>query len=153
MLFRILRSILAVVAGAIAALAAASIIDWMVVLLFPAATNSDGPMPTALVGSMITYTALCTVLGGYLSAWIGGRAPVWHGLALGLVFLALGGSMWVAMLIVPMPPEQQKEMAKLPAWYMPVSLPLAVLAATLGGYLRGMRQGPAPTSVPLPAEG
>jgi hypothetical protein len=116
------RSILAVLAG-IAVLTAASfaieaLADPVMISLFGDKTRLA---PSIF---MYFYTAVCIAAGGYVTAWVAGRSPEGHALAMGLLQEAL--NVW-AMVALP-------HQAPLRNWI--VGLVMTIPAAWLGGVLR-----------------
>lgn len=129
------RAVMAILAGivvlTITSFAIEAVADPLLMHLFPHA------LPTrAAVGQnpwsalfMFAYTALCVAVGGYVTAWIARRAPVLHGLAMGVVQDAL--TVWAMMAL--------REQAPLRNWI--VALVLTIPMACLGALLRA-RQTP-----------
>lgn len=76
-----------------------------------------------VVGSI--YGLLCTVLGGYVAAWIAGFAPIRHALGAGLLSLLSG----IATSFLPISSD--------PLWLSLAGLVLILPAAALGGKLCG----------------
>jgi hypothetical protein len=125
-----LKSILAVIAGSVVWMATALGTDVFLMNVFPNWFGEGGrvdSVPVLLL--MMCYSLGFSVLGGYVTGLIAGRAEVKHALALGLLQLAMGA---VAT-------AQHWDQA--PAWYHVVFLALLVPANLLGGYLRAAGRG------------
>jgi len=72
----------------------------------------------------LIYSVLFVVTGGYVTAWLAGRAEIRNSLALGVLCLAMGGYYLL------------KTPAIEPQWYRISLVSLGLPAALLGGYLR-----------------
>ncbi len=127
---KILRSVLAVVAGLVVLTITSFAIEWAVdpllLRLFPRALPNASALNTNLYASlfMYFYTGLSVAAGGYVTAWIAGRSPGRHAIALGVVELALTiGAMEAAVVQTP-----------LRNWI--IGIVMVVPAAWLGGFLR-----------------
>ena len=132
-----IRSALAVLAG-IAALTVTSfaieaVADPVLMRLFPHALPTRESIGQNALSSLFLYgyTALCTVFGGYVTAWIAKRAPVRDALIMGVVQVALTV---LAMFSL-------REQAPLRNWI--VALVMTIPCAWAGGVMRGgvMRGG------------
>jgi hypothetical protein len=116
-----IRSVLAVLAG-IAALTAASfaieaVANPAMMRMFPQALPDEAALSRNIPATlfMIAYTSLCVAAGGYVTAWVARRAPLGHGLALGIVqegltilammsFSDKGSRLsWIATLVMTIP--------------------------------------------------
>lgn len=92
---RVLRSILGVVAGLIAISIIAEGIEFLLVTALQggAVTDPDAYFEVRnrplVLGLKLVYNTLAAGVGGYLAAWIGGRAHLAHGAALAVVQLVL----------------------------------------------------------------
>lgn len=90
-----IRSILSVLAGiaalTITSFAIEAVADPVMMRLFPQALPTRAAISQNLPASLFSflYTALCIVFGGYVTAWISKRAPVWHAVILGVIQVAL----------------------------------------------------------------
>lgn len=93
----VLRSAAAIVAGLVTVAAPAMAID---ALLHGAGVYPPigDPQPSATLLLALAYRTVFTVAGGYVAAWVAGRRPIAHGVALGLLGIVLGtagaASMW-----------------------------------------------------------
>jgi hypothetical protein len=135
------RSILAVIAGIVVLTAASFAIeaaaDPILMRLFPHALPNRAAisqnLPSAIF--LLVYTGACVAAGGYVTAWIARRSPVWHAVAMGVVEEAL--TVWA---MVSLPNE-----APLRNWI--ATLVLTVPVACCGGLLRAKhaRRNGAPT--------
>jgi hypothetical protein len=85
------RSVLAVVAGiavlTIASFAIEAAADSLLLHLFPQSLPNQAALAQNLYANLLLYlyTALCVLAGGYVTAWIARRAPVWHAVAMGVI--------------------------------------------------------------------
>jgi drug/metabolite transporter superfamily protein YnfA len=127
---KILRSVLAVLAGLVVLTIASFAIEWaadpLLLRLFPRAVPNASALETNLYASvfMYFYTALCVVAGGYVTAWIARRSPARHAIAMGVVELAL--TLWAMQAVVVHAPLRN--------WIM--GIVMVIPAAWLGGLLR-----------------
>lgn len=126
----ILRSILAVLAG-IATLTATSfaieaVADPLMQWMFPHALPNKAAISHNLPASlfMFAYTFLCVAAGGYVTAWVARRSPMWHAVAMGTVEVAL-----TVLAMVSLP-----NVAPLRNWI--VAIVLTIPTAWCGGMLR-----------------
>ena len=134
----ILRSILAVLLGAIAAGFLILAVEMLGTRLFPFPPGTDVDNPDALRAAMshIPTGALLLILFGWIvgtfaGAWVAarvaGRAPIGHGLVIGVLYLAAAVA---NMLAIPHP-----------VWFwalgVVVFLPAAYLGARVGGGVWG----------------
>lgn len=122
------RSVLAVSVGLCFILAFSFAADVAVPILVPGAfSGPEGGSAVGLLLLTVTYVAVATVLGGYLTAQVAGSHPARHALALGglaLVLVATGTALsWTSA----------------PAWYHAFSLVFVLPFAWLGGYLHSRR--------------
>ncbi len=124
------RSILAVIAG-IATLTATSFAieaaaDSILLRLFPLALPNRAAISHNLAADVfsLAYTSACIAAGGYVTAWIARRSPIWHAVAMGVVQEAL--TVWA---MVSLPNE-----APLRNWI--ATLVLTIPVAWCGGLLR-----------------
>ena len=131
------RSILAVVVGAVVAMILVSVVEMVSGLLYPLPADVDPPQPDLMqqyiarlpIGAFLLVLAGWAVgsfVGGWVAARLAGRAPLTHGLVIGLLFLAAG---IMTMLMIPHP---------LYMWVGGIVLPLA--CSYLGARL--VRGGP-----------
>lgn len=133
-----LRSIVGILVGIIVLTAASFAIeaaaDPILMHLFPNALPNLAALNQNLPASIFLffYTSLCLVLGAYVAAWIAGRAPVQHALAMGAIEVVLT---IMAMM----------HFTNLPRRNFIVSLILTLPVAWIGGALRA-RQVRAPAS-------
>jgi hypothetical protein len=130
------RSILAVIAG-IATLTATSFAieaaaDPILMRLFPHALPNRTAMSHNLAAAVfsLAYTSACIAAGGYVTAWIARRSPIWHAAAMGVVQEAL--TVWA---MVSLPNE-----APMRNWI--ATLVLTIPLAWCGGLLRARHGGP-----------
>ena len=82
-------------------------------------------MPDAYIAVSLVISALVGVLGGWLTARIGGRQEFQHAAALAALFAVL------TVIAVSSAPAQGQ-----PAWYAPVVGALGVAGVLVGGWLR-----------------
>lgn len=124
-----IRSVLAVVAGiavlTIASFAIEAVADPIMRRMFPNAFPTHAALERNLPASIFLffYTSLCVVLGGYVAAWIAGRAPVQHALIMGAVEVVLA---FMAMV----------HFANLPRRNFIVTMIFTIPVAWIGGALR-----------------
>ena len=85
------------------------------------AAFADAP-PSALILVLLAHSG-GTLVGAWLAAKLAGRAPLTHGLIVGVWFL-IGGIVSIFMI-------------RSPAWFIPVDLVLYLPAAWLGAKLTG----------------
>lgn len=126
---RVLRSVAAVIAGYFA-MAVPLMLMFFAVALVLFGGLPDRRMPPPPVGvnlALLVFSGLFAVLGGYVAAWVAGRAPRAHALALGLLMLALGA----VMLLNPESPE--------PMWSRLATVAMALPCPLVGGWLRARR--------------
>lgn len=127
-----LRSVAAVIGGYLATAIPVMVVFGVVAIaLFGGMPRPDQPplhVPIGINIALIAVSGLAAVGGGYTAAWIGGRAPVRHALALALLMLAFGS----VMAFNPESPE--------PLWSRIATLALTVPCPLLGGWLRARRQ-------------
>ena len=116
-----IRSILAILAG-IATLAGASFaieaaVDPLLLRLFPQALPSEAALAYNLPAMLfqVSYTTLCIVAGGYVTAWVARRRMALHAVIMGaievgLTVLAMRAfadkaplRMWIASMIITTP--------------------------------------------------
>jgi drug/metabolite transporter superfamily protein YnfA len=127
---KILRSVLAVLAGLVVLTVTSFAIEWaadpLLLRLFPRALPNASALQTNLYASlfMYFYTALCMVAGGYLTAWVARHSPARHAIAMGVVELAL--TVWAMQAVTTHAPLRN--------WV--IGIVTVVPAAWLGGLLR-----------------
>ena len=116
-----IRSILAVLAG-IATLTAASFaieaaVDPLLMRLFPQALPNEAAIAYNLPAMLlqVSYTTLCIIAGGYVTAWLARRARIQHAVIMGaievgLTVLAMRAfadkaplRMWIASMMITAP--------------------------------------------------
>jgi hypothetical protein len=125
-----IRSVLAVLAGivvlTVTSFAIEAVADPLLLRLFPHAlpdrTAISHNLPASLF--MFAYTFLCVAAGGYVTAWIARRSPVWHAVSMGVVQVAL-----TVLAMVSLP-----NVAPMRNWV--VALVLTIPTAWCGGLLR-----------------
>ncbi len=124
------RSIFAVIAGMVTLTATSFLIeaaaDPILMRLFPHALPNRAAIGQNLASAvfMLIYTSVCVAAGGYVTAWIVRRSPIWHAVAMGVVQEAL--TVWA---MVSLPNE-----APMRNWI--VTLVLTIPLAWCGGLLR-----------------
>jgi hypothetical protein len=97
----------------------------------------EGPPELPLQAILLTMGALAAVVGGYVAAAVGRRAPLVHGAAIGLVFVCVGGTMLIRGKADFWPTPE-------PRWFTVSMLVAGVAGATLGGVVRGQATRPSP---------
>ncbi len=96
-----IRSTLAILAGivtlTITSFAIEAAADPLMMRLFPHALPNRAAISHSLPATifLLAYTALCVAAGGYVTAWLARRAPVFHSLLMGAVQFAL--TVWAMM--------------------------------------------------------
>ena len=126
----IVRSVLAVLAGivtlTITSFAIEAAADPLMMRMFPNALPNKAAISHNLPASlfMFVYTGLCVAAGGYVTAWVARRSPVWHAVVMGVVEVALTV---VAMVSLP-------NVAPLRNWI--VALGMTIPTAWCGGLIR-----------------
>lgn len=128
-----LRSILAVVVGFVLVMVLSFGTDALLALAFPGVVSHDRPTPTAVLILALAYVFLYSIVGGYVTAVIAGRAEVKHSLALGIIFLALG---LLAGLVAVLAPASVPAGEQPPRWYAVCCIVLALPGPLAGGWLR-----------------
>jgi hypothetical protein len=129
------RSILAVLAGLVVLTATSFAIeaaaDPILMRIFPHALPDRAAISHNLASAifMIAYTSACVAAGGYVTAWIARRSPIWHAVAMGVVQEGL--TVWA---MVSLPNE-----ARLRNWV--ATLVLTIPVAWCGGLLRARHEG------------
>jgi hypothetical protein len=124
------RSVLAVIAGIVVLTATSFAIeaaaDPILMWMFPHALPNRAAISQNLASSifLVAYTSVCVAAGGYVTAWIARRAPIWHAVAMGVVQEAL--TVWA---MVSLPNE-----APMRNWI--ATLVLTIPLAWCGGLLR-----------------
>ena len=130
-----IRSVLAVIAGLVALTVFSFALEFatnpLLLKLFPKSLPDEAAISfNPLTGGfVIAYSLLCIAFGGYLSAWIAGRAPVKHALAMGAVQVVL--TVFAMISFYAQAPLQN--------WI--AALLLTVPAAWYGGFLRQRHLG------------
>ena len=86
---RALRSVGAIIAGLVTVAAPAIAIDALLhgTGFYPALTDAQ---PAWTLAVALAYGTVFTIAGGYVAAWVAGRRPIAHGVALGLIGIVLG---------------------------------------------------------------
>lgn len=88
---RILRSVLAVVAGLVLITLIVEPIEFALVALANGGVTTDQDVyfavrnQPAFLAAKLVYNSLAAIAGGYAAAWLAGRAPMAHGIVLALV--------------------------------------------------------------------
>ena len=119
------RSILALIAGFVATFVFSVGIDAIVRATMPGAFGADGRTPSAAMMTIsMAYTLVCAAAGGYITAWIAGRAELLHALALGTL-----GALSTLAIILLAPPAQR-------TLTLFASAMLVIPATAIGGWLR-----------------
>ena len=133
------RSIVAVIAGFVLVFALSVGTDGLLMALFPGQLAEGGPESPSVLLLVVGYCFVYLVAGGYVTAWIAGRADVTHALVLGSIGLVVSLAMTLPVLLrrVPAPPQQS-----IPAWYVVACFISAITGPTLGGYLRSVSKRP-----------
>jgi hypothetical protein len=96
-----IRSTLAILAGivtlTITSFAIEAAADPLMMRLFPRALPNRAAISHSLPATifLLAYTALCVAAGGYVTAWLARRSPVFHSLLMGAVQFAL--TVWAMM--------------------------------------------------------
>ena len=125
-----IRGALAVLAGigvlTVASFAIEAAADPLMMRVFPHALPNRAAISHNVPATLFlfAYTALCVAAGGYVTAWVAHRSPVWHAVAMGAVEVAL--TVW-AMFSLP-------NEAPLLNWIG--AMVLTIPAAWFGGLLR-----------------
>ena len=120
----IVRSVVSVVAGLLAATVAVVLLTWVAVQLMLGGDMEAAPTP-AFLGVNLAYSLLAAVLGGWLAARLTAHSPVLHAGIVAGVMLVL------AIIGDANPPE-----SGVPSWYNPVVGVVGAVGALLGGLLR-----------------
>jgi hypothetical protein len=127
-----IRSTLAILAGIVAltitSFAIEAAADPLMMRLFPHALPNRATISHNLPASifLFAYTALCVAAGGYITAWLARRSPVFHSLLMGVV--------QVALTILAMMSSSVRNEAPLRNWI--ATLVFTIPAAWCGGLLR-----------------
>lgn len=132
-----IRSILAILAGlvvlTVVSFGIEAAADPLLMHLFPRAlpdaTALSANVPARLF--MTAYTLLAIAIGGYVTAWIAGRAEITHGAIMGAIEMAM--TLYV-MIARPFPEAHQA-----PRWGWILGLVLMIPAACLGASMRTKR--------------
>lgn len=125
----VLRSVLGVIAGivvlTVASFAIEGVADPVLMHMFPNALPDRAALEQNLPASifLFVYTSLCVVLGAYVAALIGGRAPALHAVIMGVVEVALT---FMAM----------EHLTNLPRRNFIVTIIFTIPVAWIGGALR-----------------
>jgi hypothetical protein len=139
----ILRSILAVVIGFVVGSALMMGVEIIGTIIYPPPPGVDPTdmeamreaWPNSPVGAklfVLAAWALGTLAAGWLAAWVGRRAPLLHGLIIGVLFLAAGIYNLIA---IPSP-----------LWFCLAGIALFLPAACLGALLPGKGKTAAPAA-------
>ena len=129
-LLAVLFSVLAVLAGiatlTVTSFAIEAVADPLMIRMFPHALPNKAAISHNLPASlfMYVYTAFCVAAGGYVTAWVARRAPVWHAVVMGMVEVGL-----TVLAMVSLP-----NVAPLRNWI--VAMVLTIPTAWCGGLLR-----------------
>jgi len=124
-----IRSVLAILAGiavlTITSFAIEAAADPLMLHLFPYALPDKAALQQNLYANlfMYAYTALCVAAGGYVTAWIARRNPVWHAVVMGVVEAGL--TVWAMIAMAHLAPLRN--------WI--TGMVTTVPAAALGGYV------------------
>jgi hypothetical protein len=127
------RSVLAVLAGIVTLTATSFAIeaaaDPILMRMFPHALPNRAAIGHNLPAAVfsLAYTSACIAAGGYVTAWIARRSPIWHAVAMGIVQEML--TVWA---MVSLPNE-----APMRNWI--ATLVLTIPLAWCGGLLRAKR--------------
>lgn len=132
----ILRSVLAVIAGAVAAMVLIIAMEFINTLLYPMPPGVDLSKPEAFkawvaqlpVGALLIVLmaqGAGTFVGAWVAALVAGRAPLIHGLIMGLLFLIMG---IINLLSLPHP-----------AWFWVPGIAVFPVAALLGAWMARRR--------------
>jgi len=84
-----MRSVLAVIAGivtlTVTSFAIEAAADPILMHVFPHALPNRAAIGQNLASAffLVTYTSVCVAAGGYVTAWIARRSPIWHAVAMG----------------------------------------------------------------------
>lgn len=120
-----LRSIIAIVCGSMVIAALSLSADAVLMGVSPESFSASGRSEnSSLLMLTLVYSAIFSVLGGYVAAWVAKRQELKHALALGLWQLVLSTLSAI----------QFSETA--PLWWHAIFLLLIVPAIWCGGYLR-----------------
>jgi len=125
-----MRSVLAVMAGivtlTVTSFAIEAAADPILMHVFPHALPNRAAISQNLASALflVTYTSVCVAAGGYVTATIARRSPIWHAAAMGIAQEAL--TVWA---MVSLPNE-----APLRNWI--ATLVLTIPVACCGGLLR-----------------
>ena len=136
---RVVRSILALLAGCLAAGVLTAVCESLGHLAFPPPPGTDmssheaiarnmDKIPRAAMAAVVLGWAIGTCAGAAVAAWLAPRAPRAHGLVVGLVMLGLG---LFTMIVIPHP-----------LWFWVAALVLTPLAAWLGLTLGAAKNRP-----------
>jgi hypothetical protein len=96
-----IRSILAILAGivtlTITSFAIEAVADPLMMRLFPHALPNRAAVSQSLPATvfLLAYTGLCVAAGGYVTAWLARRSPIFHSLLMGAFQFAL--TVWAMM--------------------------------------------------------
>src|SRR6266849_268701 len=119
-----LRSILAVIVGFVLAMVLAFGTDALLVLALPGTFSPDRPTPTAFLILILGYVFFYSVVGGYVTAVVAGRAEMKHSLALGVILMALGivSVLWAVLI----PADASHAGEQPPLWWAVCCIALAL---------------------------
>jgi hypothetical protein len=120
----IVRSILAVIAGYAAMVAVVILCTVVIKQMAPGWMGDDGSPQLMYVITNLGYSFTAALLGGYIAAAIGSRAPLTHAGALAALMLLF--SIFSAM----------QMRGRQPVWYQIALTIVAPLGALLGGLIR-----------------
>ena len=101
-------------------------LDPLLMHAFPRALPNRAALSYNLPASILlfAYTAACIAAGGYVTAWIARRSPVWHAAAMGLVQEGL--TVWAMVSFGDIAPRRN--------WIVTliVTIPMAICGGLLG---------------------
>jgi hypothetical protein len=124
----ILRTIGSMLAGYLAMSVVVGVITAVLVFRAPDWVMSAGHPNLPYMGVNLAYSFAAALLGGYVTAWIAGTRPLWHGVVLGCILLVLSAA------AAAMEHEQQ------PLGYQVALMALTPLGIVAGSWLRASRR-------------